>query len=98
MLNHQSMLAKVLDDYCNEAGIPEGHSGRRHLQRQVLSLYRSGIVDPAELKAKMNDGYDAWLGETGDTGRRMARPRPSAEDRSVGDNILPGSDRRGAPL
>jgi hypothetical protein len=97
MPHDQSMLAKVLNDYCNEAGIPKGHPGRRHFGRQVLKLYSSGVVDPVELKAQMNNGYDDWLGEAGAT-KRFTPPKLSSEDRLVGDNILTGSDRRGAPV
>jgi len=30
-----------------------------------MSLFQSGIVHPDDLKSKMNDGYEDWLGEIG---------------------------------
>jgi hypothetical protein len=91
-----SMLAAVLKGYCDEAGIPEWHPAREHFGRRLMSLFRSGVIEPDALKAKMNDGYEDWLGEIGATGPFMP-PKLSSEDRLVGDNILPGSDRRGRP-
>ncbi|ESX23323.1 hypothetical protein X767_16060 [Mesorhizobium sp. LSJC264A00] len=90
------MLAKVLNDYCTEAGIPEGHPARDHFARRLMSLFQRGVTDAADLKAKMNDGYEEWLGEIGATGP-FHPPKLSTEDRLLGDNILPGSDRRGRP-
>ena len=91
-----SMLAKVLNAYSDEAGIPEGHPARAHFGRRLMSLFRSGMVDPDDLKSKMNDGYEDWLGEIGATGH-FTPPNLSAADRLVGDNRLPGSDLRGRP-
>ncbi|MER8864345.1 hypothetical protein NKI19_11585 [Mesorhizobium sp. M0751] len=91
-----SMLAAVLKGYCDEAGIPEWHPAREHFGRRLMSLFQSGVIEPDTLKAKMNDGYEDWLGEIGATGPFIP-PKLSSEDRLVGDNILPGSDRRGRP-
>ncbi|BCG87921.1 hypothetical protein MesoLj113c_40310 [Mesorhizobium sp. 113-3-9] len=89
-----SMLTKVLNSYCEEAGIPIGHPAREHFGRRLMSLFQSGIIDPGALKAKMNAGYEDWLGEIGATGSFIP-PKLSSDDQLVGDNILPGSDRRG---
>ncbi|WP_287318928.1 hypothetical protein [Mesorhizobium sp.] len=89
-------LAKVLKDYCTEAGIPKGHPAWEHFGRRLMSLFQSGIHHPDELTSKMNTGYEHWLGEIGATGPFIP-PKLSSEDRLVGDNILPGSDRRGRP-
>lgn len=91
-----SMIAKVLDDYCTEAGIAKGHPAREHFGRRLMDLFQSGIDQPEDLMSKMNAGYEEWLGETG-TVDHFIRPRLSAEDRLVGNNILPGLDRRGRP-
>ncbi|BCG92279.1 hypothetical protein [Mesorhizobium sp. 131-2-1] len=90
------MLRTVLNDYCTEAGIPEGHPAKDHFSRRLLSLFQSGIVQPDVLKSKMNTGYEDWLGEIGATGH-FTPPKLSAADRVVGDNRLPGSDLRGRP-
>ena len=91
-----AMLTKVLNDYCTEAGIPEGHPAWEHFGRRLKSLFQSGIHDPDELVSKMNTGYEDWLGEIGATGPFIP-PKLSSEDRLVGDNRLPGSDLRGRP-
>jgi hypothetical protein len=96
MLHGQSMLAKVLNDYCNEAGIPAGHPAREYFGRHALSLYNAGVVEPAALKSRMNDGHDAWLGEAC-LADRFNLPELSALDQLVSNNVLPGSDRRGRP-
>ena len=91
-----AILTKVLNDYCTEAGIPEGHPAWEHFGRRLKSLFQSGIHDPDELVSKMNTGYEDWLGEIGATGPFIP-PKLSSEDRLVGDNRLPGSDLRGRP-
>jgi hypothetical protein len=91
-----AMLTKVLNDYCSEAGIPDGHAAKEHFGRRLMSLFKSGIDQPDQLTAKMNTGYEDWLGEIGATGH-FTPPELSPADRLVGDNILPGSDRRGRP-
>jgi len=90
------MLRTVLNDYCIEAGVPADHPAREHFSRRLMSLFQSGIVQPDDLKSKMNDGYEDWLGEIGATGH-FTPPKLSVADRLVGDNILPGADRRGRP-
>jgi len=45
-----SMLAMVLNDYCNEAGIPEWHPAREHFGRRLTSLFQSGVVQAGDLK------------------------------------------------
>ena len=39
-----AMLTKVLNDYCSEAGIPDGHAAKEHFGRRLMSLphLRSG--------------------------------------------------------
>jgi hypothetical protein len=91
-----SMLATVLDDYCDKAGIPQDHPAKQHFGRRLLSLFRSGVIEPARLTAKMNSGYEEWLGEIGATGH-FKPPKLSSDDQLKGDNILPGSDRRSRP-
>ncbi|WP_287319885.1 hypothetical protein [Mesorhizobium sp.] len=75
-------LARVLNDYCTEAGIPKGHPARDHFGRRLISLFRSGIDQPDDLKSKMNAGYEDWLGEIGATGPFIP-PKLSSEDRLV---------------
>jgi hypothetical protein len=60
-----SLLAKVLDDYCFQAGIAAGHPARERLGRRVVELFQSGMNEPDELLSALNSGYDEWLGEVG---------------------------------
>ncbi|ESY89713.1 hypothetical protein NKI51_26040 [Mesorhizobium australicum] len=92
-----SMLARVLSNYCNEAGIPAWHPAKEQFRRRLMILFRSGINQPDDLKAQMNSGYDEWLGEIGATAH-LTPPSLSTEDRLVDDNILPRWDLRGRPV
>jgi hypothetical protein len=58
-----SILAKVLDEYCRQAGIGPGHAARERLGRRVMELFQGGMDKSAELHAAMNSSYDEWLGE-----------------------------------
>jgi hypothetical protein len=58
-----SVLAKVLDEYCRQAGIVAGHPARERLGRHVMELFKGGMDDPTELLAALNSSYDEWLGE-----------------------------------
>lgn len=91
-----SMLAKILNDYCDRAGIPKGHPAREHFGRRLMDLFQAGVSEPGQLTARMNSGYDEWLGEIGAAGH-FKRPKLSSDDQLVGDNIMPGSDLRGRP-
>ncbi|UVK46416.1 hypothetical protein BPNPMPFG_002059 [Mesorhizobium sp. AR07] len=58
-----SILAKVLDDYCRQAGIAAGHPARERLGRRAMELFQDGMDKSAELLAALNSSYDEWLGE-----------------------------------
>jgi hypothetical protein len=44
-----SLLTKVLNDYCCQAGIAVGHPARERLGRRIVQLFQSGIHNPDEL-------------------------------------------------
>lgn len=60
-----SLLTKVLNDYCCQAGIAVGHPARERLGRRIVELFQSGIHNPDELLGALNSGYEKWLGEVG---------------------------------
>ncbi|WP_143748293.1 hypothetical protein [Mesorhizobium carmichaelinearum] len=61
--NQLLILAKVLDEYCRQAGIGAGHAARERLGRRVMELFQGGMDKSAELHAAMNSSYAEWLGE-----------------------------------
>jgi hypothetical protein len=61
--NQLSILAKVLDEYCRQAGIGAGHAARERLGRRVMELFQGGMDKSAELHAAMNSSYAEWQGE-----------------------------------
>ncbi|KRB21864.1 hypothetical protein ASD99_06435 [Mesorhizobium sp. Root695] len=58
-----SSLAKVLDDYCRQAGIDAGHPARQRLGRRLMELFQGGMDKVEDLLAALNSSYDDWLGE-----------------------------------
>ena len=60
-----SMLARVVDDYCHQAGIDVGDPARERIGRKIIELFQSGVDQPDELFLALNHGYDEWLGEVG---------------------------------
>ena len=60
-----SILAKVLDEYCRQAGIAAGHAARERLGRRVMELFQGGTDNSADLHAAMNSSYGEWLGDVG---------------------------------
>lgn len=59
------MLAKVVDEYCHQAGIAVGDPARERIGRHIIELFQSGMDKPDELLLALNHQYDAWLGEVG---------------------------------
>ncbi|WP_136621897.1 MULTISPECIES: hypothetical protein [Mesorhizobium] len=72
--DHLSSLAKVLDDYCRQAGIGAGHPARERLGCRVMELFQGGMDKPAELLAAMSFSYDEWLGEVDPPTSSVQRP------------------------
>jgi hypothetical protein len=60
-----SMLAAVVDDYCDQAGIAVGDPARERVGRHIIELFQGGIDEPDELLLALNHHYDEWLGEVG---------------------------------
>ena len=89
--NTERRIRLELDFDIDAAGQVQPHQGIDRLGARI-----ENIDQPDQLTAKMNTGYEDWLGEIGATGH-FTLPELSPADRLVGDNILPGSDRRGRP-
>ncbi len=49
-----SMLAKVLDDYCKRAGIPQDSQERELIAAAIIALYESGIANEEDLAAALS--------------------------------------------
>ncbi|WP_206438743.1 hypothetical protein [Mesorhizobium sp. M7D.F.Ca.US.005.01.1.1] len=69
-----SILGKVLDDYCRQAGIAAGHPARERLGCRAMELFQGGMDMPAELLAAMRFSYDEWLGEVDPQTSSVQRP------------------------
>lgn len=76
-----SVLTKVLDEYCSQAGIAVDHPARERLGRRLMELVQGGMDQPSDLFAALNSGYDEWLGEVGMATK--AEPAVSSEPTSA---------------
>jgi hypothetical protein len=47
-------LTRVLDDYCDHAGIQGDHPARERLARRIMSLFNDGIVDSDQIKRALD--------------------------------------------
>jgi hypothetical protein len=53
-------LTKILDEYCEHAGIRGDHPARERLARRIMSLFNDGIVDRAEINRALDSSAQAW--------------------------------------
>lgn len=42
-------LTRILDEYCEQAGIEGSHPAREHLARRLIALFSGGIDSPDEI-------------------------------------------------
>ena len=57
-------LRKILNDYCELAGVPGTHPAREQLGRRLMTLLGEGIDTPAEIKHELDDiltGFQAEI-------------------------------------
>jgi hypothetical protein len=47
-------LTRILDDYCEQAGIEGSHPAREHLARRLIALFSGGIDSPDDLRMALN--------------------------------------------
>lgn len=53
-------LTRILDDYCEQAGIEGSHPAREHLARRLIALFRGGIDSPDDIKMAMDTAAKGW--------------------------------------
>ncbi|PAP96646.1 hypothetical protein [Mesorhizobium wenxiniae] len=47
-------LTRILDDYCEQAGIEGSHPAREHLARRLIALFSGGIDSPDDIKMALD--------------------------------------------
>ena len=47
-------LTRILDDYCEQAGIEGSHPAREHLARRLIALFSGGIDNPDDIKMALD--------------------------------------------
>jgi hypothetical protein len=54
-------LTKILDEYCENAGIKGDHPARERLARRIMSLFNDGIVDREQInRALDSSAAEGW--------------------------------------
>ncbi len=53
-------LTRILDDYCERAGIKGSHPAREHLARRLMALFRGGVDSPDDIKIAMDRASNGW--------------------------------------
>jgi hypothetical protein len=47
-------LTRILDDYCELAGMDGTHPAREHLARRLIALFSGGIDSPDDIKMALD--------------------------------------------
>lgn len=47
-------LTRILDDYCEQAGMDGTHPAREHLARRLIALFSGGIDSPDDIKMALD--------------------------------------------
>lgn len=47
-------LTRILDDYCEQAGMPGTHPAREHLARRLIALFQGGIDTPDDIRMALD--------------------------------------------
>lgn len=47
-------LTRILDDYCEQAGIEGSHPARQHLARRLIALFSGGIDSPDDIRMALD--------------------------------------------
>jgi hypothetical protein len=53
-------LTRILDEYCEQAGIEGSHPAREHLARRLIALFTGGIDDPDYIKRDLDSVSNGW--------------------------------------
>jgi hypothetical protein len=47
-------LTRILDDYCEQAGMEGSHPAREHLARRLFALFSGGIDSPDDIRMALD--------------------------------------------
>ncbi len=47
-------LTRILDEYCDQAGMDGTHPAREHLARRLIALFSGGIDSPDDIKMALD--------------------------------------------
>lgn len=58
-------LTRILDEYCEQAGIEGSHPAREHLARRLIALFSGGIDSQDEIWMALDLASKDWHGSSG---------------------------------
>lgn len=47
-------LTRILDEYCEQAGMAGSHPAREHLARRLIALFSGGIDSPDDIRMALD--------------------------------------------
>lgn len=53
-------LIRIMDEYCEQAGIEGLHPAREHLARRLIALFTGGIDNPDEIRKALDSASNGW--------------------------------------
>lgn len=53
-------LIRIMDEYCEQAGIEGSHPAREHLARRLIALFTGGIDNPDEIRKALDSASNGW--------------------------------------
>ena len=57
-------LTRILDDYCEQAGMEGTHPAREHLARRLIALFSGGIDSPDDIRMALDSISKDWKPST----------------------------------
>jgi len=55
-------LTRILDDYCEQAGMEGAHPAREHLARRLIALFSGGVDSPDDIRMALDGVAKDWRG------------------------------------
>ena len=53
-------LTRILDDYCEQAGIEGSHPAREHLARRLIALFSGNVDSPDDIRMALDSASNGW--------------------------------------
>ncbi|MGX5827339.1 hypothetical protein [Mesorhizobium sp. 43Arga] len=53
-------FTRILDNYCEQAGIEGSHPAREHLARRLIALFSGGIDSPDDIRMALDVASNGW--------------------------------------